>query len=305
MNLKHRILPYLILVLTTLIWSTNFIIGKALTGIPPLLLATARFSVAAVIFVFLLYVRGEKIPRGTVWRSIFLMGFTGIFIFNPLLYLGLHYTTSINATIINSFNPLMIALVSFFWLSERLSKLKLLGLALSILGIGWIAIQGTWSNLEKLQFNSGDLLIILDTLVWAIYTVVIKRAADKLTTAQSAAFPIFAGLLFLLPATAVENIYQPLPSLSLSVGVALVYLGLFPSVVAYLLWNRAVAEVGPTQAGIFYNLIPVFNILLALPLLHEQLLRYHVIGGLFIITGIILASVPTPDRGDKVPSPDH
>lgn len=291
--MKLRLIPYLMLVTVTLIWSTNFIIGKALAAYPPLFIGTARFAGAGIILAFLFLLKKQPLPKKEAWPKILFMGFTGVFVFNPMIYLGLRYTSSINATMINSLSPLTVALLSRFWLKEQLTHSKIAGLILSVGGIAWIAGRGHLSNLLSLKLNPGDLIILLATLVWATYTVLIKLSAQDLNAMQSTAWAVWSGLIFLFPAALVENVWQPLPPLTPTVAAALLYLGLFPSVIAFFLWNTAVSRVGPTQAGIFYNLIPFFNALLASSILHERLMSFHLFGGFLIISGVIISSFPS------------
>ncbi len=283
---------YVMLILVTFMWSTNFIIGKSLSGFPPIFLATLRFSVAGLILIPAFILKKRKLPRGRIWFTILLMGFTGIFIFNPLLYLGLHFTTSINATIFNSLSPLSVALLSHLWLKEELNKTKITGLFICILGIIFIASRASLSVLWGLEFNPGDIIIFFNTIVWAIYTVLIKKTSKLLNPQETTTLSILAGLLFLIPASLIEHIWLPLPPITLNASLAFIYLGLFPTVIAFFLWNTAVSKVGPTQGGIFYNLIPIFNIILAAPILHEHLSSYQLYGSLLIILGMIIAAVP-------------
>ncbi|MHB1653025.1 MAG: DMT family transporter [Desulfitobacteriaceae bacterium] len=283
-------LSYLMLIGATFFWSTNFILGKFLTAYPPFFIGTARFLVAALVFAPFLWRGRSNLPKGRIWWLILIMGLTGIFIFNPMIYLGLHYTTSINATMINSFTPLIVAVMSHFWLNEQLRKEQIIGLSLSILGIFFIAGQGDLSHLWQLQLNPGDLLIFLSTFVWATYTVLIKLTAKYLTPTQSTGLAILAGLIFLIPATTIQNSFVPLPHVSLPIILVFIYLGVFPSVVSFLLWNTAVHRIGPSLSGIVYNFIPVFNVILATQILHESLHLYHVFGFFLVFAGVFVAS---------------
>lgn len=287
---RESLRPYAMLIIVTAIWSTNFIAGKSLTGFPPLFIAAARFTVAAVIFTPYL-ISKKKYPTRRTWGIVFLMGVTGIFLFNPLVYLGLHYTTSINVTLINSLSPLSVAIISNLWLKEELTGRKIIGLLISIFGIIIVVTQGQPGRILSLKFNSGDIIILLNTIIWAVYTVLVKKSAKEFTPIQSTALATLSGLIFLLPATFIESIWWPIPHLTWGVILLFIYLGIFPSVIAFLLWNTAVTKVGPTKAGILYNLIPLFNIILALPLLHEHLYKYQAEGGIIIVFGVAVALI--------------
>ena len=284
-------LPHLMLIMVALIFSTNFIVGKTLVEFPPLFIGTVRFSVAGLFFIPILFFSKTRLPKGRIWIKIIVMGLTGVAIFNPLIYWGLHYTTSINATLINSFNPMTIAFLGYFLLKEKLTRLSVLGLLISFLGIAFIVGRGSLLDLLKLQLNIGDLLVFLSTFLWGFYTVLIRNVSNILKPMQSTSLAVMAGLIFMIPGSLVESIWQPMPPMTLGAVLSLLYLGIFPSVVAFLFWNIGVSKVGSTQASAYYNLIPVFNVLLASYILHEKLLSYHIVGGMFIITGIVITSI--------------
>lgn len=281
---------YGVLILFSLLVSTNFFAGKVLASVPPFYLTTARYIVATLVFsVIMLRGRLPRVPRRQ-WLNLVGMGVTGVFLYNPLLYWGLKYTTTISATMINSLNPLLVALLSHFWLREAVERRQFKGLAVSLLGIGWITTRGHISNLFTLSFNPGDLLVLLAAPAWAVYTVLIRKTARDLSPLHSTALASYIGLAFLFPATAVESQWWPSPHLNLKLVLWFVYMGVVLSFLALFLWNIGVAKVGPTTAGIFYNLIPVFNIFLAIPVLHEHLFAYDLIGGCLVIGGIIWAT---------------
>ena len=297
----NKLLPYLMLIGATFLWSTNFALGKYLVTIPPLLIGTVRFTVAALIFLPLLIRSKTKFPSGKLFWTLLIMGITGVFLFNPLIYLGLHYTTSINATLINSLTPLTVAILSYFGLKEKFHKTTLLGLFLSIVGVSFIASEGNLSRLLTLQLNLGDMIVLLASIMWAIYTVLVKVSSNELTSVQSTGLGMFFGLIFLIPATTVQSIWQPLPHLSLHIILIMIYLGIFPSVVSFLLWNTAVSQIGPSRAGLFTNLIPAFNIILASQFLHERIYIYHLFGFLLIFVGVLIPSLSSFTRAEVKP----
>lgn len=291
MKLKSIIVHHLMLIAVALIFASNFVVGKTLIGIPPVFIGMARFLVAGIIYLPFLIVKRKQLPHGKVWIVILIMGFTGVFLFNPIIYFGLHYTTSINATLINSFNPMVIAFLSSVWLKEKISWPTLTGLITGFFGICFIVGRGSFINILKLNLNPGDLIIFLTTFIWATYTILIRKTMKLFSPVIGTMLATMTGLLFLIPAAVVENIWLPLPPLNAAVIISLIYLGIFPSVIAFLFWNAGVSKVGPAQAGVYYNLIPVFNFLLASQLLNEQIRSYHVIGGLITLIGILISQI--------------
>ncbi|GAB6171869.1 DMT family transporter [Paradesulfitobacterium aromaticivorans] len=290
MERKTRaIVPHLMLISVAFIFSTNFIVGKALTEFPPFFLGTARFLIASVIYLPFLLSRQVARPKKQVLGYLIVMGFSGIFLFNPLVYWGLHYTTSINATLINSFNPMTISLFSSLYLKEKLPLPNKLGLFVSFLGISCIVARGDLINFLTFQINPGDLLVVLSTFVWAAYTVLVRKTSAYVNSWHGTIFATYIGLAFLLPASLLESHWMPLPTMTLTTGLALIYLGLFPSVIAFMFWNSAVSRLGPARSSLYYNLIPIFSFLLASSLFGEKLRAYHLEGTLLILMGL---SVP-------------
>lgn len=283
--------PHLMLISVAFIFSTNFIIGKALIEFPPFFLGTARFLIAAVIYLPFLLSKKLTLPKKQIWHYLIIMGFSGIFLFNPAVYLGLHYTTSINATLINSFNPMTISLLSSLFLKEKLSVPAALGLAVSFLGIACIVTKGDLYNLLALQFNPGDLLVFLSTFIWAAYTVLVRKTSAQINSWHGTILATYIGLGFLLPASLAESHWFSLPPITLATVLALLYLGVFPSVIALMFWNNAVSRLGPTRSSLYYNLIPVFSFLLASLFLGEKLQAYHLAGTFLILLGLSLPHV--------------
>lgn len=280
---------YLIMILVPLIWSSNFIIGKVLIrDLPPFTITCARFGVSLVILMIILKAGGLlRRPGRDLILPLVLLGLSGVFAFNTVLYIGLKYTTAVNSTIINAFSPISVAIVSSFWLGDRLAARQLAGLLLSFLGVAVIAARGSTGVLLSLSFNPGDVMVFLDTLVWAFYTVLGKKVMARLTPLETTAYANLAGVLFLLPAMFLEW-GGTAPAFGQGQVLGLIYLGIFASVLAFLGWNKGVLEIGPARAAAFYNLIPVYAALLAFIFLGENLFFYHLAGGLMVLSGVCL-----------------
>lgn len=286
--------PYFALTLVPLIWGSNFIIGKQLVAtFPPFMLTTGRFAVAflALLPIFLYHREKHtteiKKISGKTWGLLIFLGITGVFAFNTLLYAGLKQTSPVNATLINAFNPSLTVILSIIFLRDKLQGKQITGLILSLAGVAWIAIQGQPSRLSSLSFNHGDMLVLIGALVWAFYSVGVKKAVNSVSPIVTTFLSIFFGLLLLFPASYMEsNIYNVGP-LTWERILALIYLGIFPSVIAFWLWNRGIAQVGPGKASVFYNLVPLFTAIMSYIILGEIPKEYHIIGGTLILWGVI------------------
>lgn len=303
--------PYFALTLVPLIWGSNFIIGKQLVvALPPVTLTTVRFTVAflCLLPVFLFY-RQENIIKQlslkTWWLLIFL-GITGVSGFNTLLYAGLQQTSSVNATLINAFNPTLTMILSIVILGDRLQGKQIFGLILSIIGVAWIAVRGQFTWLTSMAFNQGDLLILCGALVWAMYSVGVKKALKTVPPIALTTLSMFFGLVALFPTAYIELKFHPVGAITWQIIIQLIYLGVFPSVIAFLLWNRGIGQVGPGKASMFYNLIPLFTAVMSYILLGEIPKDYHLIGGTLILWGVIWGTRPVNrlKREVEIQSPD-
>lgn len=290
--------PYLTLPLVPLIWGSNFVIGKQLVEtFPPFALTTGRFAVAFICLLpIYLFNRkkhwAEKITAKT-WGLLIFLGITGVFAFNTLLYSGLRQTSPVNATLINAFNPTLTVLLSFFIIGEKLRGKQIAGLVLSFIGVAWIAVQGQPVRLSNLAFNPGDLIILGGALVWAVYSIGVKKVVTTVPPMVTTTLSIFFGLLLLFPAAYIESNLHPVGPISWKSILALIYLGVFPSVIAFWLWNRGIAQVGPGKASMFYNLLPPFTAVMSYLFLGEIPKNYHFVGGTLILWGVIWGTKQT------------
>lgn len=285
-------LSYFLLFLPPFFWSTNFIVGKALVGlVPPWTLNTGRFAVSSLLLIPLVLYRGEwqRIPREVI-LPLTLMSLTGVFAFNSVLYAGLHYTTAINATLVNSTTPITTACLAWLIIAEKMTWKRILGICLSFTGIGWIVSHGSLESLYGLSFNPGDIIVFFATTLWGFYSVMAKRMMQKLSPLTLTAITTWIGTLFLLPAAAIELSRNPADLFRQEVLLAFLYLGVFPSFVAFLIWNRSILLFGPSRATLVYNTLPLFAVFLSVIFLGETLMPYQIVGGMVVIAGVIVGT---------------
>ena len=286
--------PQLLLVLATLLWGGNFVIGRAVTGdIPPITLAFLRWCVAFIVFLPIAYsrVKREWHMIKAHWSAVIVMAITGVACFNTLVYIGVYYTTSINASLMNSSTPIIIYILSFILLKERLSKFQLIGTALSLSGVAFILSKGSLETLLSFSFNKGDLIVLIAVFCWGVYSLLVKQYAGRLPGYSTFLVTIALGVMMLLPFT----IYELMTT---SVGIvwspstigAILYVGIEASIIAFLSWNNGVVALGANKASIYLNFIPLFAAIFAVLFLDEDLLIAQVIGGLAVICGVILAN---------------
>ena len=281
-----------LLVLPPLFWAGNFVVGRAVRGdIPPLSLSFGRWAVAlAVILPFAWQHMRRDLPLYKQYPAkIVAVSLAGVASFNTLVYMGLHHTTTTNALLLNSCIPVLIMFFGVLFYRQTLLPAQIGGLVLSMSGVLSIILHGEWDNLLAMQFNSGDLIVFAAMICWALYTLWMKTLPTEINRIGLMAVQIIIGLVALTPlwlwetASGAEIVFSP------SALLALAYVGLFPSVAAYLLYTMAVEKVGPVRTGLSVHLIPVFGVLLSVLFLSETLHSYHLIGIALIACGLVLS----------------
>jgi drug/metabolite transporter (DMT)-like permease len=294
------LLPYAGIVVTTLCWAGNWVVGRAIRGeMPPIALNFWRWTVAlAVLAPFALprlVGKGEVLQRR--WPVLLGLSATGVVAFQVLAYAGLRSTETVNAVLLNSAAPLFIILCTWLVDRDRASPWQLLGMLASFLGIVVIIERGDLLQVAHLRFALGDLIILAAMPCWGIYCVLLKRRPRELDGVGLLFALSFAGVLMLAPMYLVESLLFMPARLSLASAAAALYVGLFASLLAYVCWNYGVAKVGPNRSGFLLHLLPAFGTLLAVIFLHESVHLYHFVGIGLIIAGVVIAtSARTPAR---------
>lgn len=287
--------PQILLILATVLWGGNFVIGRAVAGdIPPITLAFLRWIVAFIVFCPIAFSRTKKEwpMLKKHFGAVLVLSLTGVAAFNTLVYIGLHYTTSINASLMNSTTPIMIYILSFILLKERLTKFQIIGTLLSLIGVLFIISGGSLNSLLDFSFNKGDLIVIIAVFCWSIYSLLIKKYAGRLPGYSTFLVTIAIGAIMLMPFTIYESVTSEQAILwNVSTIGAILYVGIIASIVAFLSWNTGVVALGANRASIYLNFIPVFATLFAVVFLDEQLLVAQVLGGITVIAGVIISTI--------------
>ena len=285
--------PYLLLILTTLFWSGNMVVGRAIRGeVPPFALAFWRWAIALTLTLPLalphLRAQWPQLRKG--WKAVLLLGLLGVGGYNTLAYIALQYTGATNASLLNSFIPVATIALSWAFLDKRLRGIEWLGVLTSLAGVTAIVSRGELATLLALTPNIGDLWMLGAVFVWALYTIGLQwRPTGVHPMLLLAAFTL-VGLLALAPAYAWEMGQGRQVVLSAGSTLGIVYIGTLPSFVGYVFYNRAVGEVGASKASLFIHLMPVFGTVLATLFLGEIPRLFHGVGIGLIFLGIYLTT---------------
>lgn len=278
------------LLAATLCWAGNYLVGAAAVDtIPPLDLTAMRWAIALVPL-FLLAQFVERPDWGSVlraWPVLLLAAVLGLLAYNLLLYSALERTTAINASLINAFNPALISIAAALLLRQKPTPLSALGILLALLGVVWVLCDGDPAALVAHGFGVGDLIMVGAIVVWTFYTLLSRRTAD-IPPIASTAVQALAVVIVLTPFVLLDGgpriPSEPGPSW------ALLFIGLFPSVASYALWNAALRTIPPARAGVFLNLITVFTVLISVVFLGSPLTPAQGLGGFVVLGAVALAN---------------
>jgi drug/metabolite transporter (DMT)-like permease len=275
----------------TITWAVNMTLGRWMRGdIGPITVAAIRFTIASLFFVVLLRrLAPEERRLGPDRRLLFTLGLLGVTIFAPLLYLGLRYTTTVNATIINGLGPLITGILASLLIQEPMSRRQVGGAAIALSGVLILISGGTLAFWQTIGRNGGDLIMVAAISLWGLYSVLARRAMRTRSALSMTALSTFLGLPLLCLAAVWELRFIPVnPSPQLL--LALLYVGIFPTVIGLLAWNEGVRRLGASGAMVFYNTLPLYGALLGVLLLNEPIGLVHLVGGALIIGGGVWAA---------------
>ena len=275
-------------------WSGNFIVGKFATlyEVPPLTLNFFRWLIVWIIlipFTFRDILKNIKVIKKNFY-SILLMSITSISVFNSVVYYSLNFTQVLNGALMISIIPVLIVFISFLFKTEKINSGQIFGLILSIIGVAIIVTRLNFAILINLFINKGDLWLLVAMLSWAIYSTMLRTHKIELKYLSFMTVIVFIGLFFLFPQFLFEFNNHQVIKFNIPVILITSYVVFFAGISSYVLWNKAVVIVGPNKAGIFLHLMPVFSSFMAIFLLNEELMNFHIIGAIIIITGIYLSS---------------
>ena len=297
--MSKRYSAYLFLIFATLFWSGNFIVGKFATlfQIPPLSLNVFRWiSVWLILMPFTYKEISNKLPKiKKNWLVISFMGVITISTFNSVVYFALNYTQVINAVLVLAAIPAATIVFSLLMNIERTNVFQLLGLFLSIIGIGSIISNGDIQRIISLSFNKGDLSMLICVITWALYSTLLKKNKFEVSQFSLIQLMVSAGLLFLIPQFFYEKSIGLEVNFNKAFFLILFYVVVFPAIAAYYCWQKGVEIIGPNRASMFIQLMPLFSAVMAIIIFKEQFELYHFVGAAFIVLGIYLSNKKTHD----------
>lgn len=288
---------YFLSVLVVVFFAGNILVGKAINDLPPFTIAFSRLLIAFIILFPIGFRSAWKHRQQfiTHWKPFLIITLTGITFFNTFLYGALQFTSSTNVSVLESVIPAVTVILSVLFLNEKLRGLQWFGVSISLFGALWVVMDGHLLELGTIDWNIGDAIMIGAIFSWSIYSLVLGKYIHLFP--QYGILFVMTGIsvIVLLPIMLVEWFLLGVPSFDTpKLWGGLLYLGIFPSVIAILCYNRVVNLLGAAQAAIFLNFLPVATMLGAFFWLGETITWMQIIGAAMVIIGVTLTT-----RGDK------
>ena len=290
--------------LTVVIWSGNYVVARGISKrLPPVSLAFYRWSMATVCIAPLAlkkFLQQKEIVFAHK-HYLFWTALTGVTIFNTFIYLGGHYTSAINLALIGTTSaPIFIVLLSAIFLKQPAGIFRITGMAICFAGILFLISQGSLQKLINFHFGKGDVLVLISSLAFSIYSILVRKKPAALQPVVFL-FSLFTlGTLLLLPFYLYE-ISQSATTVAWdrNMFLTIVYLGVGNSIIGFFGWNAAIQKLGAPTTALFSNLIPIFSTIEAVIFLDEQFSVVHLVSGVVVIAGVVIANL----REKSVPNP--
>ena len=282
------------LVCATLFWAGNFIVGKtaSINEIPPISLNFYRWFVAWLIllpFTFRELIKKKNYILNNIGFFI-VLGITAVTIFNSALFYSLKFTQVISGVLMISTVPVMIIFISSLLKIEKTNFFQIIGVGFSLTGVLFIITKADIGLLKNLDFNRGDLIMIIAMLSWATYSALLKKKKYELSQISLLQVVISFGVIFLIPLYFIDMNMGNSIKLEKPFFLTLTYVVLFPGLASFFFWIKGVALIGANRSGIFLHLMPIFGAVMAIIIFDEKFMFYHLLGAVFILMGIILSN---------------
>ncbi len=293
-KINTNLVASIFLFFATLFWAGNFIVGKAasINEVPPISLNFYRWFIAFFILLPFtykeLYQKKNYILKNIGIFSV--LGITAVSIFNSALFYSLQFTQVITGVLMISTVPVMIIFISSILKTEKTNILQLFGVALSLTGVLFIITKFNFNILLNLDFNKGDLSALFAMFSWSLYSALLKKKKYELSQISLLQVVIAFGVIYLFPLYLININMGNTIDLNISFFLILFYVVLFPGITSFFFWIKGVALIGANKAGIYLHLMPILATILAMLIYKEQIMFYHYIGAIFIISGIIFSN---------------
>ena len=294
MKKQSNFLAYIFLLLTVTFWAGNFVVGKfaSMYEVPPFSLNFYRWFFAWLILAPFTIPKIIKKKDYIIsnYKLFIVLGVTSITIFNSIVYYSLNFTQVISGVLMISTIPVMIMFFSSILKIEKTNIFQVIGVILSFLGVIIIITKANFEILKNLNFNKGDITMVVAMLSWALYSTLLKKQKYEISQLSLLQVVMSFGLIFLIPIYFIE--YQLGFRITLEKPFILIlsYVVLLPGLASFILWIKGISIIGANRSGVFLHLMPIMSAIMAMIIFNEKFMFYHMLGACFIITGILLSN---------------
>ena len=294
MKNQSNFLAYVFLFLTVTFWAGNFVVGKfaSIYEVPPFSLNFYRWLFAWLILAP--FTLPEIIKKKDYiinnYKLFIILGVTSITIFNSIVYYSLNFTQVISGVLMISTIPVMIMFFSSIFKIEKTNIFQIIGVILSFLGVIIIITKANFEILKNLNFNKGDITMVVAMFSWALYSTLLKRQTYEISQLSLLQVVMSFGLVFLIPIYFIEYQLGFRITLDKPFYLILSYVVLLPGLASFILWIKGISMIGANRSGVFLHLMPILSAIMAMIIFNEKFMFYHMLGACFIITGILLSN---------------
>ena len=293
MDKSITISAYIFLIFATALWGGNIIAAKvaSIISLEPIKLSFYRNIVVIIILLAFVFYKIKIIFEifKQNWKIIIFLSIFSVSIFNTFMNIALTTSSVISSSLMPAFAPSMIIILSLIIYNSKISYLQFIGVIISFIGFINIIIRGNILNLSSLNFVVGDIWMLGCVSCWALYSLMIRKIPIGIDNLSFLFLIFFIGNIFVLPFYIIESFINQSFAINEQNGFLLVlYCGIGPALISYLLWIKAIKIIGANNSGLFLNLIPIFSSLISIIFLKEKLELFHIVGALLIFTGIYL-----------------
>ena len=294
MRKQSNFLAYIFLLLTVTFWAGNFIVGKfaSIYNVPPFTLNFYRWFFAWLILApfTLPEIIRKKDYVFKNYKLFIILGVTSITIFNSIVYYSLNFTQVISGVLMISTIPVMIMFFSSILKIEKTNIFQIIGVILSFTGVIIIITKANLESLKNLDFNRGDITMVIAMFSWALYSSLLKKQKYEISQISLLQVLITFGLIFLIPIYFIEYQIGFRVSIDKPFILILSYVVLLPGLASFILWIKGISLIGANRSGVFLHLMPILSAIMAMIFFSEKFMFYHILGACFIITGILLSN---------------
>ena len=294
MRKQPNFLAYIFLLLTVTFWAGNFIVGKfaSLNDVPPFSLNFYRWFFAWLILAP--FTLPEIIKKKDYiiknYKLFIILGVTSITIFNSVVYYSLNFTQVINGVLMISTIPVMIMFISSILKIEKTNVFQIIGVILSFIGVIIIITKVDLEILKNLDFNKGDITMVIAMFSWALYSSLLKKQKYEISQISLLQVLMTFGLVFLIPIYFIEYQFGFRIIMDKPFILILSYVVLLPGLASFILWIKGISLIGANRSGVFLHLMPILSTVMAMIFFKEKFMFYHMLGACFIISGILLSN---------------